>query len=93
MTPDGSGPDAPVSAVKQALIEIRDLRARLARAEAAQSEPIAIIGMGLRFPGGVHDVEGFATLLWSGTDAIGPVPADRWSTMPCIPRIRMPREK
>lgn len=80
MTPDGSGPDAPVSAVKQALIEIRDLRARLARAEAAQSEPIAIIGIGLRFPGGVHDVEGFATLLWSGTDAIGPVPADRWST-------------
>ena len=72
--------EEPMSAVKRALVEIRDLRSRLARAKAAQSEPIAIIGMGLRFPGGARDADSFARLLWSGTDAIGDIPADRWST-------------
>lgn len=71
--------DEPVSAVKRALIEIRDLRARLARAEAVRSEPIAVVGMGLRFPGGACDAESFAGLLWAGTDAVGDIPADRWS--------------
>ena len=71
--------DELVSPVKRALIEIRDLRARLARAEAARSAPIAIIGVGLRFPGGVTDAESFARLLWSGADAVGAIPADRWS--------------
>nr|WP_294524327.1 beta-ketoacyl synthase N-terminal-like domain-containing protein [uncultured Rhodopila sp.] len=70
--------DATVSPVKRALIEIRDLRARLARAEAAHSAPIAIVGMGLRFPGGAIDAGTFAELLWSGTDAVGPIPSDRW---------------
>ncbi len=46
--------------VKRALLEIRDLRARLAAAEAARAEPIAIVGMGLRFPGGANDAESFA---------------------------------
>jgi acyl transferase domain-containing protein len=72
------GHDEAVSPVKRALIEIRDLRARLARAEAAHSAPIAIVGMGLRFPGGATDAGAFAELLWNGTDAIGPIPADRW---------------
>jgi acyl transferase domain-containing protein/SAM-dependent methyltransferase len=66
-----------VSPVKRALIEIRDLRAKLARAEAVRSEPIAIVGMALRFPGAT-DAETFANLLWSGTDAVGPIPTDRW---------------
>jgi acyl transferase domain-containing protein/SAM-dependent methyltransferase/acyl carrier protein len=69
-----------MSPVKQALLEIRELRARLMRAEAAAPEPVAIVGMGLRFPGGAHDAESFARLLWSGIDAIGDIPADRWPT-------------
>jgi acyl transferase domain-containing protein len=67
--------------VKRALLEIRDLKAQLARAQAEQSalhEPVAIVGMGLRLPGGVRDAQGFAELLWSGTDAISTIPADRW---------------
>lgn len=67
------------SPVKRALLEIRELKARLAAAEAARREPIAIVGMGLRFPGGARDAGSFARLLWSGTDAIGGIPADRWS--------------
>jgi acyl transferase domain-containing protein len=43
-----------------------------------QSEPIAIIGMGCRLPGGVHDGESFWELLSAGRDAIREVPQDRW---------------
>ena len=41
---------------------------------------VAIIGMGCRFPGGVHDPDDLWTLLSTGGDAIVDVPADRWST-------------
>lgn len=64
--------------IKRALLELRRLRAQLAEAEAARREPIAIIGMGFRFPGGARDAESFATLLYSGTDAVTEIPADRW---------------
>ena len=65
--------------VKRALIEIRELRARLARVEEARREPIAIVGMGMRLPGGVHDARSFEKLLWSATDAITEIPRERWS--------------
>jgi acyl transferase domain-containing protein/SAM-dependent methyltransferase len=70
---------AQLSPVKRALLEIRELRAQLANAKAASQEPIAIIGMGMRFPGGVSDAAGLERLLWSGTDAVTDIPAERWS--------------
>jgi len=63
--------------VKRALLEIRDLRARLQEAEAARREPIAIVGMSLRFPGAT-DPESFWRLLIEGRDAIREIPRDRW---------------
>ena len=42
-------------------------------------EPVAIVGMGCRFPGGISNLKDFWTLLITGTDAIGEVPPDRWS--------------
>jgi acyl transferase domain-containing protein len=41
-------------------------------------EPIAIVGMGCRFPGGANDPETFWKLLSDGVDAIREVPEDRW---------------
>ncbi len=47
--------------------------------EAAQRrEPIAVIGIGCRLPGGADDPAAFWQLLKNGRDAICEVPADRW---------------
>jgi phthiocerol/phenolphthiocerol synthesis type-I polyketide synthase C len=43
------------------------------------AEPIAIIGVGCRFPGGAHGPAQFWRLLTDGVDAITGVPEDRWN--------------
>jgi 3-oxoacyl-(acyl-carrier-protein) synthase/acyl carrier protein len=42
------------------------------------AEPIAIIGLGCRFPGGANDPASFWKLLRGGIDAIRETPAQRW---------------
>lgn len=42
------------------------------------AEPIAIIGMGCRFPGGADNPRAYWDLLRNGVDATGEVPGDRW---------------
>ncbi len=49
------------------------------RPQPAIDEPIAILAMACRTPGGVVDPEGYWALLDEGRDAIGPFP-DRWDT-------------
>ncbi len=68
-----------LSPLKRAILEIRDLRAQLDDIDRARTEPIAIVGFGLRFPGGAHDAESFWQLLHDGVDAITEVPAERWN--------------
>lgn len=67
-----------LSPVKRALLEIRELRSKLEASERAKSEPIAIIGMGCRIPGGANDAASFWRLLDNGVDAIVDIPSDRW---------------
>lgn len=42
------------------------------------AEPLAIVGMACRFPGGAEGPDGFWSLCKSGRDAIQEVPSDRW---------------
>ncbi|MGW4367102.1 beta-ketoacyl synthase N-terminal-like domain-containing protein [Nocardia takedensis] len=46
---------------------------------AAAHDPVAVIGMGCRFPGGASGIEQFWDLLVSGGSGVGVVPAERWS--------------
>ena len=76
---DAAAPQRVESPVKQALREIRRLRDELAAERARRAEPIAIVGMGVRLPGGVESPDAYWHLLANGIDAVGPVPRDRWS--------------
>ena len=69
---------AALTPIKRALVEIRALRSRVAALEKAAAEPIAVIGMGCRMPGGVSDEASLWQYLSEGIDTIGEVPADRW---------------
>ncbi|NQV52846.1 MAG: SDR family NAD(P)-dependent oxidoreductase [Flavobacteriales bacterium] len=46
--------------------------------ESLKREPIAIIGMGCRYPGNADTPEEFWKLIMDKKDALGPIPADRW---------------
>jgi acyl transferase domain-containing protein/SAM-dependent methyltransferase/acyl carrier protein len=67
-----------VSAVRRALAMIQDLEGRLAAAERAAHAPVAVVGVGCRFPGGASDPEGYWELLAGERDGITEVPPDRW---------------
>jgi len=49
------------------------------KVELVNADPVAITGMGCRFPGGADGPDAFWDLLASGVDAVTEVPADRWS--------------
>jgi acyl transferase domain-containing protein/NADPH:quinone reductase-like Zn-dependent oxidoreductase len=68
---------ANLSPLKQALLTIEDLEQRVRRYERERSEPIAVIGLGCRFPH-ARDPEQFWQMLCRGEDAVSEVPASRW---------------
>jgi acyl transferase domain-containing protein len=67
-----------LSPLKKALLAIDTLQARLASLEAAQKEPIAIVGMGCRFPRGSDSPAAFWRNLRDGRDGIVEIPSERW---------------
>jgi acyl transferase domain-containing protein/acyl carrier protein len=64
--------------LKSASRKIDALRASLAEAESRHSDPVAIVGMGCRLPGGVDDADSFWRLLSQGMDGTTEIPPDRW---------------
>ncbi|WP_194893972.1 type I polyketide synthase [Catenulispora pinisilvae] len=63
--------------LKRTAAELQETRKRLRRIEAGDSEPLAIVAMGCRFPGGIRAPRDLWRLLERGGDAIGPFPTDR----------------
>ena len=64
--------------LKRALTTIDQLQKKLSAADMAQNEPVAIIGMSCRFPGGADNLDNLWEVLAKGVDAVTEVPASRW---------------
>ncbi len=67
-----------LSPIRRSLLALENMQAKLDALEYSTREPIAIIGMGCRFPGGSDNPDKFWQLLHDGIDAITEVPSDRW---------------
>ncbi|MDX6741097.1 type I polyketide synthase [Actinocorallia sp. A-T 12471] len=66
--------------LKRVTVELQRTRRRLAEAESAVSaaaEPIAVVGIGCRYPGGVRTPDDLWRLVAEERDVIGPLPTDR----------------
>ena len=70
-------PPGGLTPLQQAALAIRQLRARVDALEGRSREPIAIVGLGCRFPGAA-DPAAYWDLLEHGRDAIREVPPERW---------------
>ncbi len=62
---------------QRALLAVKEMRGKLEAMERAKSEPIAVIGIGCRFPG-AHGPQAYWDLLAAGRDAVSEVPPERW---------------
>ncbi|WP_408907778.1 type I polyketide synthase [Streptomyces albidoflavus] len=63
--------------LKRTTAELEEAHRRLRAVEARSAEPLAIVGIGCRFPGGARSAEDLWELVAAGTDALSDLPADR----------------
>lgn len=68
-----------LSPTQRAIVAMKTMGNKLAAFERAKHEPIAIIGMGCRLPGGGTSPEAFFHALEQGVDGISKIPPERWS--------------
>ena len=67
-----------LSPLQRAMFALKETQDRLDALQRRQTEPIAIVGMACRFPGGADDPEAFWQLLRDGVNAVREIPAERW---------------
>ena len=72
--------EANLSTVKQALIALESARAQIQAAEKQKYEPIAIVGIGCRFPGNINSPKDFWEFLIAEKDAVTEIPTTRWDS-------------
>ena len=65
--------------LQDSLAAIERLQARLDASEQRLHEPIAIVGAGCRYPGGIEDPEALWRVVRDGIDAVSEIPSDRWN--------------
>jgi acyl transferase domain-containing protein len=66
-----------VDYLKRTLVELNETRRRLEKVESRLAEPIAIVGMSCRYPGGVKSPEELWDLVSKGGEGITGLPEDR----------------
>ncbi|MFE5713699.1 SDR family NAD(P)-dependent oxidoreductase [Streptomyces sp. NPDC056501] len=84
----GAGRSA-TTPLSRAMDTIKKLRGELEEARSGQSGPLAVVGVGLRLPGGIVDLDGYWDALSEGRDLVAPMPEHRkgpfaaeWDTLP-----------
>ena len=65
--------------LQESLEAIERLQARLQASESALHQPIAIVGAGCRYPGGIESPEALWDVVREGRDQVAGIPADRWN--------------
>jgi acyl transferase domain-containing protein/SAM-dependent methyltransferase/acyl carrier protein len=68
----------PLSPLKRAIVELREMREKLDEVGRRQSDPVAIVGVGLRLPGGARDEASLWRMLADGVDTVTEIPKERW---------------
>ncbi|MEU8901779.1 type I polyketide synthase [Nocardia sp. NPDC048505] len=70
-----------VQYLKRAAVELREARERSRELEYAAREPLAVVGMACRFPGGIESPADLWEAVQDGRDVVGDFPVDRgWDT-------------
>ena len=86
--PDPMQSNDDLDQLKRALSALKKARTRITALEQARTEPIAVIGIGCRLPGGCDTHQAFWQLLRDGRSAMVEPPADRWENP--SPRCKLP---
>jgi polyketide synthase 7 len=63
--------------LRRVTVELHDARTRLKEIAAREREPIAVVGIGCRYPGGADSAGGLWNLVAAGDDAVSGFPGDR----------------